>query len=237
MNPFLDALLALDRRRSPSPLLTWYDAEGRIELSGRVYANWVIKTLNLLVEECEVEPGCVLLLPRHAHWKTLVIAHAALAAGATLAFAPGDGAAPEAADIAVCYDGETETAEGTGAELIIVARTPLALHALDVPTGAVDWTADVRSHSDAVLYVPAASGSAQALPGLTYAAAGEWLRSDTAASRRSAVSGLAKRDFAAPLASVLRAAARGGSVVMCDTDLEASILASENVDSSGEREA
>lgn len=55
------------------PRLTWYGADDeRVELSGRVLANWVTKATNLLVEEGEVEPGTRVLLDVPVHWRALV---------------------------------------------------------------------------------------------------------------------------------------------------------------------
>src|SRR5690606_31930742 len=67
------------------PRLTWYGpADERVELSGRVLANWVTKATNLLVEEGEVEPGARVLLDIPVHWRALVWAMATWCAGGEL---------------------------------------------------------------------------------------------------------------------------------------------------------
>ncbi len=67
------------------PRLTWYGPEDeRVELSGRVLANWVTKATNLLVEEGEVEPGSRVLLDVPVHWRALVWAMATWCAGGEL---------------------------------------------------------------------------------------------------------------------------------------------------------
>ena len=57
-----------------TPALIWYSANGeRIELSGRVLMNWVDKSANLLVEECELESGEGFDLQAPLHWRTIVL--------------------------------------------------------------------------------------------------------------------------------------------------------------------
>ena len=68
-----------------TPALIWYSANGeRIELSGRVIMNWVDKSANLLVEECELEPGEGFDLQAPLHWRTIVLGLAVLRVGALL---------------------------------------------------------------------------------------------------------------------------------------------------------
>ena len=67
------------------PRLTWYGPDDeRVELSGRVLANWVTKATNLLAEEGEVEPGSRVLLDVPVHWRALVWALATWCAGGEL---------------------------------------------------------------------------------------------------------------------------------------------------------
>lgn len=73
------------------PLLTYYDdATGeRVELSATTLANWVAKTVNLLVLECGVGPGSRLALHLPRHWTTAVWVLAADAVGAEVRHEPG----------------------------------------------------------------------------------------------------------------------------------------------------
>lgn len=67
------------------PRLTWYGPnDERVELSGKVLANWVTKAANLLAEEGEVEPGSRVLLDVPVHWRALVWALATWCAGGEL---------------------------------------------------------------------------------------------------------------------------------------------------------
>ncbi|MBV7412846.1 hypothetical protein KRX56_08935 [Dermabacteraceae bacterium TAE3-ERU27] len=64
------------------PLLTWYDPnEGRMELSGRVVGNWLIKLANLLTTEMGMLPGEVLRIDTPPHWKSCLVALAASSCG------------------------------------------------------------------------------------------------------------------------------------------------------------
>lgn len=64
------------------PRLTWYGADDeRVELSGRVLANWVTKAANLLTEEADVSPGSRVLLDLPLHWRAAVWALATWTAG------------------------------------------------------------------------------------------------------------------------------------------------------------
>ena len=141
-----------------SPALLWYSAPGeRIELSGRVFDNWVAKTANFLVDECEVEPGSLLALPQRLHWRSLVLAAAGLRVGATLTWELQAGADVRAAfDMSELEDAEEEY-------LLAVAAEPLAPRFMgQLPSEVLDYAAEVRSHPD--VYVgwaaPAAEGHA-----------------------------------------------------------------------------
>ncbi|WP_185173419.1 TIGR03089 family protein [Rothia nasimurium] len=141
-----------------SPALLWYSAPGeRIELSGRVFDNWVAKTANFLVDECEVEPGSLLALPQRLHWRSLVLAAAGLRVGATLTWELRAGADVRAAfDMSELEDAEEEY-------LLAVAAEPLAPRFMgQLPSEVLDYAAEVRSHPD--VYVgwaaPAAEGHA-----------------------------------------------------------------------------
>src|ERR1035437_6909870 len=119
------------------PRLTWYGADGeRVELSGHVLDNWVVKTTNLLVEEFEAGPGTTVLPDLPSHWRTVVWASATWQAGATVlvrgargergpaAVAPsGPGSAAEPADLVVCTD---PAAHPRAASLVAVSLPALS---------------------------------------------------------------------------------------------------------------
>lgn len=77
---FADAIAKL----GPGPFITYYGPEGRTELSGITFANWVAKTANLFEDlrgEAD-EPLALGLAETHpGHWVTLVWTAAAWLAG------------------------------------------------------------------------------------------------------------------------------------------------------------
>src|SRR5690625_7671347 len=82
MTPPVLTLLDTWTSGQSAPSLTWYgpDAE-RVELSGRVLANWVTKAANLLADEADVTPGALVQLDLPMHWRTAVWALAVWACG------------------------------------------------------------------------------------------------------------------------------------------------------------
>ena len=99
-------------RRSRGPRLTFYDdATGeRVELSTTTLANWVAKTMNLLVLECGVGPGSSVSLHLPRHWTTAVWTLAADAVGAEVYCRPPSPAATGAPlDVAVVGPDDSTT--------------------------------------------------------------------------------------------------------------------------------
>lgn len=142
--PAIELMTALRSGQSTSPRLTWYgpDAE-RVELSGRVLDNWVAKTSNLLQDELDAEPGTRLRLDLPAHWKSVVLALAAWQLGMEVVL--------DAAEAELIATAEPDPAAAGGAFETVVA---VALPALamrwpgELPSGVVDYAAEVRSHGD-----------------------------------------------------------------------------------------
>ena len=167
LNRFFEKLSA-----QQTPALIWYSAAGeRIELSGRVLMNWVDKSANLLVEECELAPDEGFDLQAPLHWRTIVLGLAALRVGAIL-----DQDEPLVA--AVCTEQEAGYTNDP-AYLLAVDRAPLALsytdnlqalapHAEEV----LDYCALVRSVGDQYSgLLP--NDSAEIIEGFSYAEAYE----------------------------------------------------------------
>lgn len=158
--PQFMALLA----QRQSPALLWYSAPGeRIELSGRVFDNWVAKTANFLVDECEVEPGSLLALPQRLHWRSLVLAAAGLRVGATLTWGQQAGA-----DVRAAFD--TAELEGATEEyLLAVASEPLAPRFMgQLSSEVIDYAAEVRSHPDVYVGWAAPTAEGQVWAGTNY---------------------------------------------------------------------
>lgn len=158
------------------PALTWYDDDGRIELSGHVLANWVIKTTNLLVEELDAGPGSRIIIDLPPHWRLAVWALAAWRCGATVVL---DAVSDTPADIVVTS--RPEYWDAPSADLIAVALPGLARR-FDgaLPPGAIDAAAAVMTYGDRLGYVPAPEPGSTALtiggdgPSITHERLEDW---------------------------------------------------------------
>lgn len=139
-------LLAADPSR---PRLTFYDdAPGptrgeRIELSGKVLANWVSKAANALQEEYDVEPGSVVRLALPPHWRAVYWALATWSVGALL-----DLTGDEAAQVVVSDDVAAPTPAGSN--LVVVTLAALARsHPGTLPPHAMDEARELATYGDA----------------------------------------------------------------------------------------
>ncbi|GHD09658.1 TIGR03089 family protein [Zhihengliuella salsuginis] len=147
-------------RASASPLLVWHGAPGeRVELSGRVFDNWVAKSANLLAEEYDAGPGTSVAFAAPAHWKTLALAFAAWQLGARVSVVEAAEAAGTAADVVVTDAPDQVVAD----EILAVALGSLALDfGAELPAGALDYAAEVRSFAD-VAFPEQVAADAEAL--------------------------------------------------------------------------
>jgi uncharacterized protein (TIGR03089 family) len=162
---YLRGALASDQGR---PRVTYYDdATGeRVELSAQTLANWVTKTVNLLADEVGVESGARVSLHLPLHWLAVVWAVAVDAAGAELVV--DDVRAP--VDIAVvgpdgARGGGPGGVDGQGhaATVFAVSLAPMAMPfggpgGQTLPSGARDFSAEVRTMPDQIVLPPESVG-------------------------------------------------------------------------------
>ncbi len=200
-------LLAHLRRDETAPRVTFYDdspgpTQGeRIELSGKVLANWVAKAGNLLQEEFDAAPGTSIgvdLPPQH--WRTLYWCLAAWSVGATVTDSRD-------ADVLVTTDPRQ------GDSQVVVTLAALARgSAVAVPDGAIDEAAQLSSYDDhfEAWVQPDAGDTALCLTGtsVTYA---ELVPPLTAEPRRVWVPASSPADV---LRGTLAVWASGGGVVL-----------------------
>jgi uncharacterized protein (TIGR03089 family) len=229
--PAFELMTALRSGPSTSPRLTWYGPDGeRVELSGRVLDNWVAKTSNLLQDELDAEPGTRLRLDLPAHWKSLILALAAWQLGMELVLDGRD------ADLVATTDPGPAAAQGAFDAVLAVALPALAMRwPGELPTGVVDYAAEVRSHGDVFLphVEPDASGPALLTSaGAAHTHAG--LLDGFAAAQDTAQRLLvpAAEGLEAALARSLGAWRTDGSVVLVhpDVDVTDQLLSAERVD-------
>lgn len=131
------------------PRITYYDETGspthgeRIELSARVLANWVSKAANLLQDEWDAAPGCVVRLDLPAHWRSAYWALAVWAVGATVRLGEGDADA-----VVTDSPGLAGSFAADGRDAALVTLPALARRAAEVPPGVVDEAAEIANQPD-----------------------------------------------------------------------------------------
>ncbi|RLY92254.1 hypothetical protein CWC38_11125 [Kocuria tytonicola] len=131
--------------RRPTPALVWRDGPERVELSGRVLVNWVEKAAGLLVDELDVTASDLVTVSPVPHWRLVVIALAALRAGARVEFTHH----PEP-DSVVHAQLETAPDDDAAAQLLLVVAEPALAFACagPLPDGAVDFCDEARGMPD-----------------------------------------------------------------------------------------
>jgi uncharacterized protein (TIGR03089 family) len=181
---FLGSALATDPAR---PLLTFYDdATGeRTELSAATLGNWVVKTANLLVDGCGLDPGdrAAVLLP--PHWQTAAVLLGSWTAGlavdvhlAATAGLPriGSGAGGQAQVAFVSLDRLNDIIEEVPAadHQFVLGLAPLGAPLSAVPDGYLDYIAEARSQPDQLMaFHPARASDPATTDGTSYE---EWGR-------------------------------------------------------------
>ncbi|MCD4849805.1 TIGR03089 family protein [Arthrobacter sp. AK01] len=214
--PAVNLMTTLRSGHSTSPRLTWYGPDSeRVELSGRVLDNWVAKTSNLLQDELDAEPGMAIRLDLPAHWKSFVWALAAWQLGMEVVFDE------TSADLLVT----DKPNDDAGAGFDAVVAVPLAALAMrwpgELPSGVVDYAAEVRSHGDVFM---AHSDPGAELPAVRGASAltHEALIDGFAGAQEPGVRLLvrAAEGLEPCLAASLGAWKEDGSVVLVHPDLE-----------------
>lgn len=152
---FAHDLLAALERTGPRPALAWYGEAARIELSGHVLANWVIKSIGHLHDEIDLAPGAPVALDLPPHWKRLVLALAVWSLGGEVtaaeetratAFIPHDLAVlPEVLITDRPGEGPVQDAD----EVLALDAVSLASRFVgQLPALAHDWVQEVRASSD-----------------------------------------------------------------------------------------
>ena len=140
-------LLAALERTGPHPVLAWYGEAARIELSGHVLANWVIKAIGHLDGELALAAGDEVVLDLPPHWKRLVLALAAWSLGASARTA-GDSPAGDQPQVVATDRPASELAEGADEVLALEAVSLAPRFSGQLPTMVHDWAAEVRAFPD-----------------------------------------------------------------------------------------
>jgi uncharacterized protein (TIGR03089 family) len=133
------------------PRVTFYEdtagpSQGeRIEISGKVLANWVAKAGNALQDEFDLGTGSVVRLTLPPHWRALYWALAVWSVGAAV-----DCAGAQSADLLVCDDPDlAATILPTPGDVVLVTLGALArAHPGHVPGGAMDEARELATYGD-----------------------------------------------------------------------------------------
>jgi uncharacterized protein (TIGR03089 family) len=214
------SVLAEILRSDPArPRVTFYeDTPGptqgeRIELSGKVLANWISKAGNALQDEYDLGPGSVVRLSLPPHWRALYWAFAVWSVGGTVDLV-GD-AAP---NLLICEDPEMtaglEPRRGpaTGDVVLVTLAALARAHTGPVPAGAMDEARELATYGDqfAAVADPAPDDLALISEGAHTAYRSVVPQRDWPANTRVSLAG----DLGQVLESTLAAWAVDGSVVL-----------------------
>lgn len=143
----MSALLQSLDRMGTTPALVSYAGDGRTELSGRVLANWIIKSINFFANELLVDEGFTLVLDLPPHFKRSVLQIAAWHLGATVSIAGVDDL-PEHIDVLATSHPDTALAERAEDVLVLEARALSLAFPGEIPPLALDWVQAVRAAAD-----------------------------------------------------------------------------------------
>jgi|SRR5690625_778233 len=160
-------LLQTMRQDGARPLVTFYDDSTgeRVELSVTTFDNWVTKTVGLLTEGLDLEPGsvCKVLLP--SHWQTLVWACACWTTGVELALGPLriDEEMPDAI-VTGPVDIESISANAGTAPVVACSLRPLGGRFVEpLPDGVFDYAVEAPTYPDQLVMPPEADPAAPAM--------------------------------------------------------------------------
>lgn len=145
------SVLAEILRSDPArPRVTFYeDTSGptlgeRIELSGKVLANWVNKAGNALQDEYDLGPGSVVRLLLPPHWRALYWALAVWSVGGAV-----DLAGERTPDLLICDNPVAATLEPKPADVVLVTLDALArAHTGPLPPGVMDEARELATYGD-----------------------------------------------------------------------------------------
>lgn len=132
-----------------SPRLTWYGRHGqRVELSGRVLANWVVKVTHLLTDLADAGPNTRVTLDLPPHWRSLVWALGTWTAGGAVVLPDAPAEARGGRSEAVVTNDPARWPD----EAIVLAQDmgDLAMRwsGDPLPPGVVDAAAEVMTYPD-----------------------------------------------------------------------------------------
>jgi uncharacterized protein (TIGR03089 family) len=140
MSEYFQALQKAVKNHGPSPLVTWLNEIGRIELSTVTFANAVSKASNFVIDGLELSEASSIAVNLGNHWQSPVWLGTGLATGIKVTDQAG---ATTFGTLTAAQDW-TEDSD----EFVIISQDPFGMPDKDVPSGIVNGSAEVRNFGD-----------------------------------------------------------------------------------------
>ena len=145
--------------RGTQPALTWYNEQGRMELSGKVAANHLAKIAGYLADELWLDPGAAVELDLPAHWKQVLWGLGAMLAGLDVRVSAGKTAmnivaSDKPTDAIITSRPEEHSPDSSPAESVAALDLgPLSLRWMGTPLspGIYDASAEVMGQPDSLM--------------------------------------------------------------------------------------
>ncbi|NBO26485.1 MAG: hypothetical protein EBU96_06785 [Actinobacteria bacterium] len=114
------------KERGPTPLVTWVNDLGRIELSAATFANAVSKASNFLVDGLELDEGAAVNVALGNHWQSAVWLGTALTVGLTIT--------DQAPALTFGVKSQAQTWQGSTEEFVVISQDPFGMPDKDIPS-------------------------------------------------------------------------------------------------------
>jgi len=140
MSEYFQALQKAAKSHGSSPLVTWLNEIGRIELSTITFANAVSKASNFVIDGLELSEASSIAVNLGNHWQSPVWLGTGLATGIKVTDQAG----------ATTFGTLTAAQDWTGDsdEFVVISKDPFGMPDKDVPSGIVNGSAEVRNFGD-----------------------------------------------------------------------------------------
>lgn len=140
MSAYFQSLQKAVHSRGPTPLVTWINDLGRIELSTVTFSNAVCKASNFLIDGLELDEDSSISVELGNHWQSPVWLGTGLATGIEISD-----------QSSVVMFGTLPAAQvwtGNADEFIVVSQDPFGMPDKTVPMGTINGSAEVRNFGD-----------------------------------------------------------------------------------------
>jgi len=140
MSTYFQLLQQAVTSRGPSPLVTWINDIGRIELSAVTFSNAVCKASNFLIDGLELEEDSSISVDLGNHWQSPVWLGTGLATGIKVTDQSG----------AIMFGtlAAAQVWKRSADEFVIVSQDPFGMPDKEIPSLFVNGSAEVRNFGD-----------------------------------------------------------------------------------------